>query len=1428
MHLIRSKKLSLVLLLIVAVLSVFFANKLNNKDKIDVILSSTNYSYLPKEAKNYIKDVYNKTGKVILTEKNKETNKLYLNPKYVKYLTATKEEKKEYDEVPNAMVVDYSNNQKYVANSEVPNRYDLRAVNSKNYVTPVRNQGNLGICWAFATAGITESHLLKTQDVSYSDNSKLISERQLDYITSKNGLIDYGSEYQSFVDRSLGGGGNFYISTIALANGVSLFDYNNFKAYNDTDLSRMELKDVIRYDKSLYEVDSTINFPILNLRKSTSELTSSQENLRNNYLQAVKEEIMENGAAYVSTYMDSTCQHYDYDAANVVIDNYECTESGSHAMQIIGWDDDMEYSYCADNKQHKSSTNNCRNVISGKGVWILKNSWGSSTPYPYLAYDSKNTSIHFIDSMQSSSNKVWDNNYILGDGDEILTTNTYELKDSKLRGNETLNKVKFIAEVANANYTVKVYDKNTLLKSFVVSSELPGLITLNVTSDVTLTKDSKITISSEDEFIDKVSIFTSNEDEAPFIDLEKYADTKFFSGKTRLYSETKNIPSGSTITYRLYSNNQNVSDKITYTNNVVAENNINTLINFSSDLEVGKYRLVVVYNSTVINYIDVYITDMVGSGTEDDPYIITNNTQLYEIRNDLNAYYELGNDLDLTKDTHDGGRLSGKSDICPEGFGWEAINNFQGSFDGKGHTIKGLYQKNYVICNNDNEPLYSWSNTGNGLFGSASKNTTIKNLVLEDFDITCYGGTCSALLSKYENEYADKTAYNAVFKNIAIKNSKIRGPQEPNNTLSESTYGGGLFGSMLSENGSIEVSNIYIDMKIDGTRLSAAGPLLTYIQGKNTSIKNIHLTGDLKAGTNYNEKSGFIASVFAYNNTVIKNILSTVTATGVNTNLFTGVWGENFQLDSVNMIGSTSLPLCRNDNCSNGTNINIYEQNNLNKLLNRQLYNSWENFDNNWIIRTVDGVPRIPVLKFMDFDYTTIPDITLHQELNKKVKIYDYITPNIETAKKISFKSNNENIVKISEDGTLIPKSSGNTTIHIESLYDGYIKNVPISIDYTPHYTVNYDPNNGEGEKYSVEVLIGANHSIENNTFNRDNYEFVGWNTKADGTGTSYNESDILNGLDDKQNITLYAQWLGEKRVITFDPAGGNMTPITKEVRYGETYGELPLPTRDNYAFNYWKVGIVPVDSNSEIIGYNLVADWIENAYTIMYHPLGGTLKNPSSTDEYTMLSNRMVITYANFNEDKQIVGSMYKKEGYKFKEWNTEPDGSGESYTNGQTINKSSAANGLVVLYAIWEEDTFEYEINNYTVNETNNYISNISPGTTLEAYTKNITLGTNYTVVVDTKKVNNKDVLYTGSKTKIYKNNTLYREYTNVVSGDTNGDGQIDSADLLKIRQHLLSIRNLTGIYFSASDINKDNLIDSADLLRIRQHLLGIRYIK
>ena len=94
-------------LILMLVFSITIFKVLNSKSYIDKILDSKSYSYLPKEAKQYIKEVYELSGEVLPTEKNKEENQPYLNPRYAEYLALSESKKNEVEEIPEETIVDY-------------------------------------------------------------------------------------------------------------------------------------------------------------------------------------------------------------------------------------------------------------------------------------------------------------------------------------------------------------------------------------------------------------------------------------------------------------------------------------------------------------------------------------------------------------------------------------------------------------------------------------------------------------------------------------------------------------------------------------------------------------------------------------------------------------------------------------------------------------------------------------------------------------------------------------------------------------------------------------------------------------------------------------------------------------------------------------------------------------------------------------------------------------------------------------------------------------------------------------------------------------------------------------------------------------------------------------------------------------------------
>lgn len=1485
------------------------------EEYIDKVLRKPAYSYLPAEAKDYIKEVYSQTGNILLSEKNKKRNKPYLNPLYVEYLTFDDVQKNDLELIPTPTVTDY--NSQTVENDEnLPSKYDLRDVSGKNYVTPVRNQGKLGTCWTFASAGTVESYLLKANNKSYDENSLLISERQIDYATAIDGLNDYKSEYVSFAQRKLGSGGNFYISTVAMANGVSLFNYNNFKKYNDTDLSTMEMSEVLNYAKSEYEVNSTNMISTPGFRLSTDKLTEEQKVERNNYINEVKTEIMKYGAAYVSTSVGDGCYYDDTNLNNMVIDVYHCNRlSGGHAMQIIGWDDDIEYSYCADSYNNRNTpVSSCseESIVKGKGVWILKNSWGEDSPYPYLAYDSLHTSVAFVTDLNETNagrnmtdlSGEWKYSYILGSELEDISSTELSMESTKIEDNnkdlysEELRKIKFISLTYDTTFNIAIKDYQGNVSKITKTSAMPGLVTVEVPYNVYIDKTSTIKITTKDgSFVDKVMLFTAGYYLNPAVSYKKY-DNQISTPKIRLYQEYKMVESNTTMEYKLYdSNNNDVTDKITYTNNTVGKNNANPLFDFSN-LSSGKYKLDTVYKGKVISTDEIEYLKMAGAGTEDDPYVIMTPFHLDQIREDLDAYYVLGADIDMTEVTRAGGLLSYEAPNGIGNHGWRPIDNFSGTLDGQGHTIKGLYQKTYIKEGYNYSYMTNSSNARGGLFDELAGNVTIKNLNIENFDIS-FVDSGGILFANY-TDYKTQDKYDVNIENIVIKDSTVTGDS-----------GGNALFTTLATNGNISISNIYVEASVNINKRSGDNAFLAQaISGKRVNLNNIQMLGNLNVTRERYANFYGIYNIGCSESNISNIFLNINKNYDENTtkNYFIERIGYGFETDASGVLNLKNVYVINNgeielihdndfgkfDNTSsNIENVKMYQKGiDTNELLSENQYENWEGFDKYWTIKPVDNIKRYPMLKIANVEYTKIDDINIKQELNRKYNMYDYISPDISIIKDTTFKSNDESIVKINEDGRIIPVSSGTTTIHVESFYDGYIKDVPITIEYKPHYTIKFDKNSdATGEMEDVEVDITDDYVVENK-FDRTYYDFTGWSTAPDGSKSEYKDG-VVTKQKDKTVITLYAQWRGKKSVITIDPAGGIVNPTSIDVYYGEYIGQVPIPTREGYGFYYYKFSDVPdlslsiQDLSEQKAGYRengrtLVAQWRENAYTIIYHPNGvsaidyssigfndensklekkiytregyifkewntkadgtGTSYGDEATINLNNVPNSVLNLYAIWQKnnvevtfdattgtgtmDKQLIPygeetslnkNTFTKTGYTFKEWNTKADGTGTSYKDEEKITITEN----ITLYAIWEE-AFSYEITGYEQDEENKYISSIKAGTTLADFTSHIKLNDNYTIKVDTKQVDDKELLYTGGKTKIYKNNELYAEYTNVVIGDVNGNAIIDIIDYIRIMKDIMETQKLSGPYLKAADVNQNGSIDIIDYIRIMKMIM------
>lgn len=137
--------------------------------------------------------------------------------------------------------------------------------------------------------------------------------------------------------------------------------------------------------------------------------------------------------------------------------------------------------------------------------------------------------------------------------------------------------------------------------------------------------------------------------------------------------------------------------------------------------------------------------------------------------------------------------------------------------------------------------------------------------------------------------------------------------------------------------------------------------------------------------------------------------------------------------------------------------------------------------------------------------------------------------------------------------------------------------------DYYGKYYLNEDAlyyeGNGAtgGQTKETKGDLHATVKVSDNGFTRPGYAFTGWNTKQDGTGTTYKKGDsfqLTNGED-----ILYAQWEVQDATIQFEENGGT---DVKDL-HGKTDQKienttLPVTTRQGYTFAGWY-------HNSELTG---------------------------------------------------------------------------------------------------------------------------------------------------------------------------------------------------------------------------------------------------
>ena len=258
--------------------------------------------------------------------------------------------------------------------------------------------------------------------------------------------------------------------------------------------------------------------------------------------------------------------------------------------------------------------------------------------------------------------------------------------------------------------------------------------------------------------------------------------------------------------------------------------------------------------------------------------------------------------------------------------------------------------------------------------------------------------------------------------------------------------------------------------------------------------------------------------------------------------------------------------------------------------------------------------------------------------------------------------------------------------------------NVGVVLEFkTNKYTVTFDKNNGTGTMADQTFTYGVKQALTKNAFARTGYTFAGWNTQANGKGTTYTDQQEVTSLSatDGATIRLYAQWTAISYTVTYDGNGSTAGSTASSSHTYDTAKALTANgfTKTGYTFKGWNTkadgsGTSYADkasvknlSSTNGATVTLYAQWTANKYTVAYNANGGT--GTMATDTVSYGTGYVTKTNA------------FTRTGYTFKGWNEKADGTGTDWTNwiGKSWTWTYTKN--ITLYAQWTANQYQLILN-------------------------------------------------------------------------------------------------------------------------------------
>lgn len=240
----------------------------------------------------------------------------------------------------------------------------------------------------------------------------------------------------------------------------------------------------------------------------------------------------------------------------------------------------------------------------------------------------------------------------------------------------------------------------------------------------------------------------------------------------------------------------------------------------------------------------------------------------------------------------------------------------------------------------------------------------------------------------------------------------------------------------------------------------------------------------------------------------------------------------------------------------------------------------------------------------------------------------------------------------------------------------------------TDMYSIIFDGNGADaGSMEPQSMVYGVAAELKANVYTRTGYQFAGWNTDADGSGTRYTDRQrVMNLIGGHQSrITLYARWTPVSTTVHFDGNGADTGRMGDVLMYYESARNLPENRygRTGYEFTGWNTqpdgsGTAYCDCDMYLnrnpddkAEITLYAQWTGKVYRVRFDGNGA--------DSGSMQPQSMA-----YGSPAALSLNQYGRTGYQFAGWNTQPDETGKSYADGEVVN-SLTVEDEIVLYACW-----------------------------------------------------------------------------------------------------------------------------------------------